>query len=122
MGALDFAGGTVVHLSSGISALAMALVLGKRLGYPGEAFIPHKHDDDASGRRSPVVGCGRVQLRSALRRTVLPDSPSARPDASAAAAFSWMMMEWIFHKKPSALGLASGLVAGLVVNTPAEAS
>ncbi|MFZ2447518.1 MAG: ammonium transporter [Syntrophobacteraceae bacterium] len=120
MGALDFAGGTVVHLSSGISALAMALVLGKRLGYPGEAFIPHNMTMTLLGAALLWFGWFGFNSGSALKADGLAGLAFCTTmTASAAAAFSWMMMEWIFHKKPSALGIASGLVAGLVVITPA---
>ena len=120
MGALDFAGGTVVHLSSGVSALAMAIILGKRLGYPNEAFIPHNLTMTLLGAALLWFGWFGFNSGSALMANGLGGLAFCTTmTASAAAAFSWMMMEWIFHKKPSALGLASGCVAGLVVITPA---
>ncbi len=120
MGALDFAGGTVVHLSSGVSALVMAIVLGKRLGYPGEAFIPHNLTMTLLGAALLWFGWFGFNSGSALAANgVAGLAFCTTMTASAAAAFSWMMMEWIFHRRPSALGLASGCVAGLVVITPA---
>ncbi len=120
LGALDFAGGTVVHLSSGVSALAMALILGKRLGYPHEAFIPHNLTMTLLGAALLWFGWFGFNAGSALAANGIAGLAFASTmTASAAAAFSWMMMEWIFHKRPSALGMASGCVAGLVVITPA---
>ncbi len=119
-GALDFAGGTVVHLLSGVSALAMALKLGKRKGYPSDAFIPHNLTMTLLGAALLWFGWFGFNSGSALKADGLAGLAfSTTMTASAAAAFSWMMMEWIFHGKPSALGIASGLVAGLVVITPA---
>lgn len=120
MGALDFAGGTVVHLSSGASALAMAIVLGKRLGWPGEAFIPHNLTMTLLGAGLLWFGWFGFNSGSALAANGTAGLAFCTTmTASAAAAFSWMMMEWIFNKKPSALGIASGCIAGLVVITPA---
>ncbi len=120
LGALDFAGGTVVHLSSGVSALAMAIVLGKRLGYPNEPFIPHNLTMTLLGAAMLWFGWFGFNSGSALAANGIGGLAFCTTmTASAAAAFSWMMMEWIFHKQPSALGLASGCVAGLVVITPA---
>ncbi|MEN6440418.1 MAG: ammonium transporter [Syntrophobacter sp.] len=120
MGALDFAGGTVVHLSSGVSALAMALVLGKRLGFPGEAFIPHNMTMTLLGAALLWFGWFGFNSGSALAANGIGGLAFCTTmTATAGAATSWMMMEWVFHKRPSALGLASGLLAGLVVITPA---
>jgi ammonium transporter, Amt family len=120
MGALDFAGGTVVHLSSGASALALALLLGKRLGYPGEAFIPHNLTMTILGVAMLWFGWFGFNAGSALAANASACVAfTTTMIASVAAAFSWMMMEWIFHNKPSALGLGSGSIAGLVVITPA---
>jgi len=120
MDALDFAGGTVVHLSSGASALALALLLGRRLGYPNEPFVPHNLTMTVLGASLLWFGWFGFNAGSALAA----DASAALAFtttmiASAAATFSWMMMEWIFQKKPSALGAASGSIAGLVVITPA---
>ena len=120
MGALDFAGGTVVHLSSGVSALAMALLLGKRIGWPHEPFIPHNLTLTLLGAAMLWFGWFGFNSGSALAANGIAGLAFCTTmTASAAAAFSWMMMEWIFHKRPSALGIASGCVAGLVVVTPA---
>ena len=120
MGALDFAGGTVVHLSSGASALAMAFLLGKRLGYPSEAFVPHNLTMTVLGAALLWFGWFGFNAGSALAANDIAALAFATTMiASAAATFSWMMMEWVFHKKPSALGVASGSIAGLVVITPA---
>lgn len=120
MGALDFAGGTVVHLSSGASALALAHLIGKRLGYPGEMFVPHNLTMTVLGAALLWFGWFGFNAGSALGANGIACLAfTTTMIASAAAAFSWMVMEWIFHKKPSALGIASGCVAGLVVVTPA---
>jgi len=120
MGALDFAGGTVVHLSSGASALALAHLIGKRLGYPSEMFVPHNLTMTVLGAALLWFGWFGFNAGSALAANGIACLAFATTMiASAAAAFSWMMMEWIFHRKPSALGIASGCVAGLVVITPA---
>jgi len=120
MGALDFAGGTVVHLSSGVSALAMAMLLGKRLGYPNEPFIPHNLTLTLLGLAMLWVGWFGFNAGSALAANASACLAfTTTMIASAAAAFSWMMMEWMLHRKPSALGIASGSLAGLVVITPA---
>ncbi len=120
MGALDFAGGTVVHLSSGASALALAHLIGKRLGYPSEMFVPHNLTMTVLGAALLWFGWFGFNAGSALAANGIACLAfTTTMIASAAAAFSWMIMEWIFHKKPSALGIASGCVAGLVVITPA---
>nr|WP_281793008.1 ammonium transporter [Desulforhabdus amnigena] len=120
MGALDFAGGTVVHLSSGASALAMAFLLGKRKGFPGEDFVPHNLTMTLLGVGLLWFGWFGFNAGSALGANATAGLAfTTTMIASAAAGFSWMMMEWIFHKKPSALGLGSGVLAGLVVITPA---
>ena len=119
-GALDFAGGTVVHLSSGVSALALATLLGKRLGYPGESFVPHNMTMNLVGVALLWFGWFGFNSGSALAANgTAALAFSTTMTASAAAALSWMMMEWVFHKRPSALGLGSGSIAGLVVITPA---
>ncbi|MEN6484422.1 MAG: ammonium transporter [Syntrophobacteraceae bacterium] len=119
-GALDFAGGTVVHLSSGVSALALASLLGKRLGYPGESFVPHNMTMNLIGVALLWFGWFGFNSGSALAANgTAALAFCTTMTASAAAALSWMMMEWVFHKRPSALGLGSGSIAGLVVITPA---
>ncbi len=120
MGALDFAGGTVVHLSSGISALVVALFLGKRLGYPRERMAPHNLSMTLLGAGLLWFGWFGFNAGSALSSGGGAGLAfAATQTAAAAAALSWMLAEWIKTGKPSALGAASGVVAGLVVITPA---
>ncbi len=120
MGALDFAGGTVVHLSSGISALVVALFLGKRLGYPRERMMPHNLSMTLLGAGLLWFGWFGFNAGSALSAgSGAGLAFAATQTAAAAAALSWMLLEWIKAGKPSALGAASGVVAGLVVVTPA---
>jgi Amt family ammonium transporter len=120
MGALDFAGGTVVHLSSGASALALVFLLGRRKGYPGEDFVPHNLTMTLLGVALLWFGWFGFNAGSALGANGIAGLAFATTMiASAAAGFSWMLMEWMIHKRPSALGLGSGVVAGLVVITPA---
>jgi Amt family ammonium transporter len=119
MGALDFAGGTVVHISSGISALAAALVVGRRLGYGSTAYIPHNLPMTITGAALLWFGWFGFNAGSALACNGLAASAFVVTHiASAAAALSWMVMEWIHRKKPTTLGVASGAVAGLVAITP----
>jgi len=119
-GDLDFAGGTVVHLSSGISALVAAIMLGKRKGYPMERMFPHNLPMTLLGAGLLWFGWFGFNAGSALAS----DGSAAlafttTQTAAAAGALSWMLAEWIKVGKPSALGAASGIVAGLVVITPA---
>jgi len=119
-GDLDFAGGTVVHINSGVAALMGALVLGKRLGYGRDAMPPHSLPFTMIGASLLWVGWFGFNAGSNLEatggaalafiNTIL---------APAAAALAWMFAEWMLRGKPSMLGLASGIVAGLVVITPA---
>ncbi len=120
MGALDFAGGTVVHLSSGISALVLALFLGKRKGYPQERMAPHNLPMTLLGAGLLWFGWFGFNAGSAL--SVGGGAALAfttTQTAAAAGALGWMLVEWLKAGKPSALGAASGIVAGLVVITPA---
>jgi Amt family ammonium transporter len=120
MGALDFAGGTVVHLSSGISALVLALFLGKRKGYPHERIFPHNLTMTLLGAGLLWFGWFGFNAGSALSSGGSAALAfTATQTAAAAGALSWMLVEWIRGGKPSALGAASGVVAGLVVITPA---
>jgi len=120
MGALDFAGGTVVHLSSGISALVVALFLGKRIGYPRERMAPHNLSMTLLGAGLLWFGWFGFNAGSALSSgSGAGLAFAATQTAAAAAALSWMLAEWVKAGKPSALGAASGVVAGLVVITPA---
>ncbi|MBE7462527.1 MAG: ammonium transporter [Planctomycetes bacterium] len=118
--ALDFAGGTVVHISSGISALVFALVLGKRHGYMKEPIRPHNLVLSMVGAALLWVGWFGFNAGSALSAGAGASSAFATTHfASAAGALAWATMEWLLQGKPSALGTISGLVAGLVCVTPA---
>ena len=120
MGALDFAGGTVVHLSSGVSALILCLFLGKRIGFPHERIVPHNLPMTLLGAGLLWFGWFGFNAGSALSSGG--DAALAfttTQTAAAAAALSWMLLEWLLAGKPSALGIASGIVAGLVTITPA---
>lgn len=126
-GALDFAGGTVVHLSSGISALAFLVFLGKRHGFPQERMAPHNLPFTMLGvgllwlgwfgfnAGSAVVGVNNVDAAGGLAGLAF----ATTTIAPAAGGLAWMFAEWIHTGKPSALGFGSGIVAGLVGITPA---
>ncbi len=119
--ALDFAGGTVVHISSGVSALVCALVLGRRDGYPREPMMPHNVVYSLIGAGLLWVGWFGFNAGSALNAGSLATSAFAATHFSAAAAaLSWTIMEWRLKGKPSVLGAASGMVAGLATITPAS--
>ena len=119
-GALDFAGGTVVHLSSGASALVCAIVVGKRLGYPQRKMLPHDLTMTMIGAGLLWFGWFGFNAGSALAANGTAALALVNTHiAAAGGAMSWATIEWIKHKKPSALGVASGLVAGLVAITPA---
>jgi Amt family ammonium transporter len=119
-GALDFAGGTVVHVSSGVSALVCALVLGKRIGFPTEPMPPHNLTMTALGAAMLWVGWFGFNAGSALAADGIAASAFAATHFSAAAgAVAWPLYEWIRHGKPTLLGASSGAVAGLVCITPA---
>ncbi len=121
LGALDFAGGTVVHISSGISALAAAIIFGRRIGYGHEAMPPHNLPFSVIGASLLWVGWFGFNAGSALASGGLATSAFVVTHmATAAAALSWMFMDWIFRGKPTVLGAASGAVAGLVAITPAS--
>lgn len=118
---LDFAGGTVVHVTSGVSALVTALYLGKRLGYPKKAMPPHSVVLSFIGACLLWVGWFGFNAGSALGASGLATSAFvATHFAAAAAAIGWAAAEWIRNGKPSALGGISGAVAGLVAITPAS--
>ncbi|MCX7425886.1 MAG: ammonium transporter [Planctomycetia bacterium] len=118
-GALDFAGGTVVHISSGISALVCALLIGRRLGYGSEPMPPHNLTYTAVGATMLWVGWFGFNAGSALEANALAASAFAATHlAAAAGVLAWSGMEWITRGKPSVLGACSGLVAGLVCITP----
>ncbi len=119
-GALDFAGGTVVHISSGVSALICALLIGKRLGYGREPMPPHNLTYTAIGAAMLWIGWFGFNAGSALLADEIAASAFAATHFGAAAgAVAWAAMEWITRGKPSLLGTCSGLVAGLVCVTPA---
>ncbi|MGE5839435.1 MAG: ammonium transporter [Deltaproteobacteria bacterium] len=119
LGALDFAGGTVVHISSGVSALAAALVVGRRLGYGSTAYIPHNLPMTITGAALLWFGWFGFNAGSALAANGLAASAFVVTHiASAVAALSWLVVEWVHRGKPTTLGAASGAVAGLVAITP----
>jgi Amt family ammonium transporter len=118
---LDFAGGTVVHISSGVSALVCALYLGKRVGYPKQAMKPHNLTLSFIGACLLWVGWFGFNAGSALAANGLASSAFvATHFAAAAAALSWLAVEWLRLGKPTVLGGISGAVAGLVAVTPAS--
>ncbi|MGA9463567.1 MAG: ammonium transporter, partial [Terracidiphilus sp.] len=118
---LDFAGGTVVHITSGVSALITALYLGKRLGYPHTAMPPHSMVLSFIGACLLWVGWFGFNAGSALGSGPLATSAFVNTHfAAAAAALGWTVAEWIHNGKPTALGAISGAVAGLVAITPAS--
>jgi ammonium transporter, Amt family len=120
MGALDFAGGSVVHLSSGVSALVCALYMGKRVGYPKERHMPHNLTLTLIGAGLLWFGWFGFNAGSALGSGALAALALVNTHlAAGAGALAWALIEWKRLGKPSALGIASGLVAGLVVITPA---
>jgi Amt family ammonium transporter len=117
----DFAGGTVVHITSGVSALVCALYLGKRAGYPKEQMKPHNLVLSVIGACLLWVGWFGFNAGSALGASGLATSAFvATHFGAAAAALGWMFAEWFKHGKPSMLGGISGAVAGLVAITPAS--
>jgi len=121
LGALDFAGGLVVHISSGVAALAAAFVAGKRLGHGQEIMRPHNLTLTLAGAGLLWFGWFGFNGGSALTSGGLAASAFAATHiAAAAAALSWMIAEWQHAKKPTVLGAASGAVAGLVAITPAS--
>jgi Amt family ammonium transporter len=120
-GALDFAGGTVVHISSGITALVCALVMGKRRGYPSEDMRPHNLTMTVLGTGLLWFGWFGFNGGSALAANGLAASAFTVTNmAAASAALAWMFIEWKHRGEPTVLGAASGAVAGLVAITPAS--
>jgi len=118
---LDFAGGTVVHISSGISALVCAFVLGRRIGFPSEPMPPHNVVLSLIGTGLLWVGWFGFNAGSAVGAGELATSAFAATHFSAASAtLSWGAAEWFLKGKPSVLGVASGMVAGLATITPAS--
>jgi Amt family ammonium transporter len=121
MGALDYAGGSVVHLNAGTAALVTCLVLSKRIGYGRENMSPHNLVLSVIGASLLWVGWFGFNAGSALTSGFNAGMAAvATQIATAAAALSWMLAEWAIAKKPSVLGMISGAVAGLVAITPAS--
>jgi Amt family ammonium transporter len=121
LGALDFAGGTVVHISSGIAALAAALIVGKRKGYLKVPMPPHNLTMTLLGAALLWFGWFGFNAGSAVASNGLAGTAFVVTHlATAAAALAWMAAEWIHRRKPTVLGAASGAVAGLVAITPAS--
>lgn len=119
-GVLDFAGGTVVHINAGIAGLVACLVLGKRKGYPTTPMAPHNLGYTLVGAAMLWIGWFGFNAGSAAAANGTAGMAMLVTQiATAAAALAWMFAEWITHGKPSALGIASGVVAGLVAITPA---
>jgi len=120
MGALDFAGGTVVHINAGVAGLVLALVLGKRVGYGKEAMFPSSISLTALGAALLWFGWFGFNAGSELAADGVAASAFLVTNTSAAmGALAWMFTEWLVNKKPTLLGIASGVVAGLVAITPA---
>jgi Amt family ammonium transporter len=121
MGALDFAGGTVVHLTAGVSALVCAIVVGKRAGYPKKKPLPHNLTMTVTGAGILWFGWFGFNAGSALASGQLASLAFVTTHLGAAAgALGWLVVEWRHRGKPTVLGVASGLVAGLVAITPAS--
>ena len=120
MGALDFAGGNVVHINAGVAGLVLSLALGKRIGYGKEAMFPSSITLTGLGAALLWFGWFGFNAGSQLAADGLAGSAFLVTNTSASvAALSWMFTEWLITKKPTLLGLASGAVAGLVSITPA---
>ena len=120
-GALDFAGGTVVHINAGITGLVMCLLLGKRLGYPNEPMPPHSLTMTMIGASLLWVGWFGFNAGSNLEASSIASVAFMNTMiATAAAGMSWLLVEQVVKGKPSLLGAASGVVAGLVAVTPAS--
>jgi Amt family ammonium transporter len=119
LGALDFAGGTVVHISSGISALAAALLIGKRIGHGHEPMPPHNLPFTVAGAALLWFGWFGFNAGSALAADGIAANAFVTTNTAAAAAtLGWIFIEWLTRGKPTVLGAASGAVAGLVSITP----
>jgi Amt family ammonium transporter len=121
MGLLDFAGGTVVHITAGVAALVTAVVIGPRKGFPQQGMTPHNLTMAATGAGMLWVGWFGFNAGSALAADGNAAMAMVVTHISAAAgAFAWMCIEWVRHGKPSALGIITGMVAGLGTITPAS--
>ena len=120
LGTLDFAGGTVVHINAGVAALAAALIFGRRLGFAGEPTVPHNVPLVILGAALLWFGWFGFNAGSALAADgVATNAFVVTNTATAAALVTWVLMSWVFDKKPSVVGAASGAIAGLVAITPA---
>jgi Amt family ammonium transporter len=120
MGALDFAGGTVVHINAGIAALVTAIMIGKRRSYKGHAMPPHNIPFVVLGAALLWVGWFGFNAGSGLAADGLAGSAFLVTHvATAAAAVTWVILDWIFNKKPTVVGIATAAVGGLVAITPA---
>ena len=120
VGALDFAGGTVVHINSGIAALAAALIVGKRLGFTGSATTPHNEPMVVLGAGLLWFGWFGFNAGSALAADgTAVNAFVVTNTAAAASVVTWVIVSWIVGKRPSVIGAATGAVAGLVAITPA---
>ncbi|MFP4255724.1 MAG: ammonium transporter [Desulfobacterales bacterium] len=120
MGALDFAGGNVVHINAGVAGLVLSLMVGKRLGYGREAMFPSSVTLTALGAALLWFGWFGFNAGSQLAADGVAASAFLVTNTSAAVgALGWMFAEWYFDKRPTVLGIASGIVAGLVAITPA---
>jgi Amt family ammonium transporter len=121
MGLLDFAGGTVVHITAGVGALVAALVLGNRRGFPTQAMPPHNLTMTVTGAGMLWVGWFGFNAGSALAANGDAGMAMLVTHISAASgSLAWMMMEWVKYGKPSVLGIVTGMVAGLGTITPAS--
>ena len=121
MGAMDFAGGTVVHVNAGVAAIVAALVLGKRRGFPETAMPPHNMTLTVAGASMLWVGWFGFNGGSALASDANAGMAMTVTHISAAAgSLAWMGCEWLKHGKPSVLGIVTGMVAGLGTITPAS--
>jgi len=120
IGALDFAGGIVVHVSSGVSALVMAILIGKRVGYDKQAFVPHNLPFTVLGGAMLWFGWFGFNAGSALSAGGLAANAFVTTNtATAAAGLTWALVEWQQHGTPTVLGIVTGALAGLVAITPA---
>jgi Amt family ammonium transporter len=120
MGALDFAGGTVVHINAGVAGLVLSFIVGKRIGYGKEAMFPSSISLTALGAALLWFGWFGFNAGSQLAADGVAGSAFLVTNTSAAmGALAWMFTEWIVNEKPTVLGIASGVVAGLVAITPA---
>ena len=123
LGALDFAGGTVVHVNAGVAALVAALMIGKRIGYPETPMAPHNLTLTVIGASMLWVGWFGFNAGSALAADGAAGMAMLVTQISTGtAALAWMFAEWVKHGKPSVLGIVTGAVAGLVAITPASGS